>query len=183
MEHFWNTPSCEAPLVYERSMMNSGPFCILVWGCLLVYRCHPATRQMVKILRLGIEFPSNLPISLSPTSVTFSSDCCYHQRFNPKPSYFHHLAGGRVVAIHKEASPNENAKRTTIHHRSLVHKRRLARGSVPQMLQYIYAPPQNRPISGGAKQILPLIGDAAAFGHVCLHQGQWLFFTVTTVDD
>ena len=42
-----------------------------------------------------IEFPSNLPISLSPTSVTFSSDCCYHQKFNPKPSYFHHLVGGK----------------------------------------------------------------------------------------
>ena len=40
----------------------------------------------------------------------------------------------------------------------------LARGSVPQMLQYIYAPPQNRPISGGAKQILIIMVDAASLG-------------------
>ena len=73
--------------------------------------------------------------------------------------------GGRVEAVHEEASLNENAIRTTIHHRSLVTRGRLARGSVSQILRYIYAPPQNRPRSGDAKQILPLTGDATAFGH------------------
>ena len=116
--------------------------------------------------RQRLNFPSNLSIYLSPMSVTFCSDRCYHQKFNPEPSYFHHLAGGRVKEVHEEASPNENEKRTTIHHQSLVPRGGLARGSVPQMLRYIYAPPQNRPRSGDAKQILPLTGDAASLGRV-----------------
>ena len=45
---------------------------------------------------------------------------------------------------------------------SLVSRRRLARGSVPQMFRYIYAQPQKRPGSGYAKHILPLMADAAA---------------------
>ena len=86
-------------------------------------------------------FPSNLSIYLSPMSVSTRSYRCYHQKFNTRPSYFHHLGGGRVAAVHEEASPNYNAKRTVIYHRSLVPRGRPARGSVPQMLRYIYAPP------------------------------------------
>ena len=90
-------------------------------------------------------FPPNSSIYVSPTILTTSLNRCYHRQFNPKPSYFHHLAGGRVAAVHEEPNPNENSKRTSIHHRSLVPRERLARGSVPQILRYIYAPPQNRP--------------------------------------
>ena len=86
-------------------------------------------------------FPLNLSISISPTSVTNCSDICNNQKFNTKPLSFHHLAGGRVPAVHREASPNENAKRTAIHHQLILPRGRLAKGSVPQMLQYIYAPP------------------------------------------
>ena len=113
-------------------------------------------------------FTSNLSIYLSPKSVTTSSDRCYYWQFNPKPSYFHHLEDGRVADIHEEAYPNENAKRTTIHHQSLVPMGRLKRGSAPQMLRYIYASPPNRPRwgilnrSGNTKQILPLTGDSVA---------------------
>ena len=45
---------------------------------------------------------------------------------------------------------------------TLVSRGRHARGGVPQIIWYIYAPPQNRPKSGDAKHILPLTGDAAA---------------------
>ena len=100
----------------------------------------------------GLSFPSNLSISSLPMILNTRSDCCYHLQFNPKPSYFHHLEGGRVAAVYEEASPNENEKRTCIHHRSLVPRGRLTRGSVPQMLWYIYAPLQNRPRSRDAKR-------------------------------
>ena len=113
-----------------------------------------------------IEFSIELINSLSPRSVTCSSDCFHHRQFNTKPSHFNHLEGGRVAAVQEKASTNENAIRTTIHHWSFVPRGRHPRGSVSQMLQYIYAPPQNRPISGDAKQIIPLMGDATAFGHV-----------------
>ena len=115
--------------------------------------------------RRQLSFPSNLLISLSTTSVTTCSDCCYHWQFNPKLSYFHLFAGGRVAAVHEEASPNDNEKLTTIHHWLLVPRGRFARGGVPQMFQYIGAPPQNRPRSGDAKQILSLMRDAAALEH------------------
>ena len=75
--------------------------------------------------------PSNLLISLSPKSVTTRS-------------YFHHLEGGRVAEVHKEASSNYIAERTAIHHRSRVPKGWLTRGGVPQMLRYIYAPPAKK---------------------------------------
>ena len=78
---------------------------------------------------------------------------------------FHHLLGGMVTEVHEEASPDENSIQTTIHHQSLVPRGHLTRGSVSQMLRYIYAPPQNRPRSGNAKQILLLTGDTAAFGN------------------
>ena len=68
---------------------------------------------------------------------------------------FHHLAGDRVAAVHEVASPNKNEIWTAIHHRSFVPSRRLARGSVPEMIQYIYAPPQNLPRLGDATQIFP----------------------------
>ena len=58
-----------------------------------------------------------------------------------KPSYFHHLAGGRVAGVHKKASLKNNANQTAIHHQYLVPKGRFERGSVPQMLRYIYPPP------------------------------------------
>ena len=143
-----------------------------IWVC-IVFLFHPfeaiffSPRAMASFHCYHcqqLNFPSNLSISLSPTCVTHRLDCCYHRQFNPKPSYFHHLAGGRVAAVHEEASPNENAKRSTIHHQSLVPRVRLTRGSVSQMLQYIYSPPQNRSRSGGDKQILPLTWDAAALG-------------------
>ena len=115
--------------------------------------------------RRHLSFPSNLSISLLPTTVTTRSDCFNHRQFNTKPLYFHHLSGGMVSAVHEEASLNENEKRTAIHHWSLVPKGRLTGGSVTQMIRYIYAPPQNRPSSGDAKYILPLTGDAAALAH------------------
>ena len=77
--------------------------------------------------RQWISFPWNLSISASPTSVTTHSYRCYRQKFNPKLSYFHHLEGGRVSAVHEKASPNENAKQTAIHHRSQVPRGRFAR--------------------------------------------------------
>ena len=117
----------------------------------LFYRYH----------RRRLSFPSNLSISLSPTSVTTRLYCCYHRKLNPKPSYFHHLAGGRVAEVHEEASPNKKAKRAAIHNRLLTPRGGLARESVPQTFRYIYAPPQNCPRSGNAKQIFPLMGDAA----------------------
>ena len=116
--------------------------------------------------RWRLSFPLNLSIYVSPTSVTTRSDFCYHWTFNTKPSYFHHFVGGRVTAVHEESPPNDNAKRTAICHRSLVPRGRLARGSVPQILQYIYTPPQNRPRSGDAKHIIPLTGDAAVLARV-----------------
>ena len=112
--------------------------------------------------RRQLTFISNLSISLSLTSVTTRLDRCYHQQFNPKPSYFHHLADGRLAAFNEEASPNENAKRTNIHLWSIVPRGRLARGSVPQIIWYIYTPHQNCLISRDAKQILPVTGDATA---------------------
>ena len=42
-EHLWNTPSCETPPGDEWSMMNVGPYYILIRGGLLMDRCHPAT--------------------------------------------------------------------------------------------------------------------------------------------
>ena len=117
--------------------------------------------------RRRLTFPSKLSIYLSPTSVTCRLYHYLHRKFNTKPSYFHHLVGGRVVAVHEEASLNDNRIRTTIHHQSLVPMGRLARGSVSHMLWVIYAPHQNRPRSGDAKQILPLTRNAAAFGHAC----------------
>ena len=103
-------------------------------------------------------------------SVTTCSDCCYHWKLNTKPSYFHHLTGGRVVAVHEEASPNENEKWTAIHHQSLVPRRRITRGSVPQMLQYIYPPPQKKNLSGDAKHIIPLMGESAALARACMSE-------------
>ena len=91
--------------------------------------------------RRWLFFSWNLSISSSPTSVATRLDRCYHRQFNPKPSYFQHLVGGRVAAVHEEASLNENAKRTAIHNWSLIPRGRLVRGGVPQMLQYIYPPP------------------------------------------
>ena len=82
-------------------------------------------------------FPWNLSILSSPTSMTTCSDLCYHKQFNLKFVYVHHLAGGWVAVVHEEASPNENAKRTVIHHQSLVPRGWIARGSVTQMLSDI----------------------------------------------
>ena len=121
--------------------------------------------------RWQLTFLSKILISLSPTSVTCRLDRCYRRQFNPKPSYFHCLAGGRVAAVQEEASLNDNAELTTIYHQSLVPRGSLTRGSVPQMLRYIYTPPQNCPILGGAKQILPLTLDAAALG--CAPMPEW----------
>ena len=56
--------------------------------------------------RRWLTFPLNFSITLSPTSVTCSSDFWYHRQFKPKPSYFCHLVGGRVAAVHEEASPH-----------------------------------------------------------------------------
>ena len=105
--------------------------------------------------RQQLPFPINFFISLSLMSVTTRSDCCHHRQFNLKPSYFHHLAGGRVEAVHEEASPNENTKWNAIHNRSLVPRGRLTRGSVPQILRYIYAPPQTDPDQGMLNRYLP----------------------------
>ena len=58
-----------------------------------------------------------------------------------------------VAADNKEASPNENEKLTAIHRRSLVPRGRLARGGIPQMLQYIYAP--SPPDRGMLNRYLP----------------------------
>ena len=37
-------------------------------------------------------------------SVTCRSDCCHRLQFKTRSLYFHHLAGGRVAAVHEEAS-------------------------------------------------------------------------------
>ena len=56
LEHLWNTPPCKLPPEYNWSMMNGILSCILIQGDLLLDRSHLTTRQMVKILMLGIEF-------------------------------------------------------------------------------------------------------------------------------
>ena len=111
---------------------------------------------MVKIRRLGIELPM---VSAIRTSVTTCSDICYHMQSNPKPSYSHHLASGRVAAVHEKASPNYNTKQITIYHRLLVPRGRLTRGSVPQMPQYIYAPPKTAPDQGVLNIYFPLYSN------------------------
>ena len=107
-------------------------------------------------------FSSNLSISSLRTSVITHSYPCHHWQFNPNPSYFHHLACGREVAVHEGASQNDNAKLTSICHWLIVPRGRLARRILHQMLRCINALPQNRPISGDSKHILPLNGDATA---------------------
>ena len=62
---FWDTPPREPPPGEKLSMMNDGPFCILIQGGLLMDRCHPVTRQMVKIRRLGVELPMVTAIRMS----------------------------------------------------------------------------------------------------------------------
>ena len=47
-EHLWNTPLASRP-------QNGDQFCILIRGGPLMDCCHPATFQMMKIRRLGIE--------------------------------------------------------------------------------------------------------------------------------
>ena len=64
-EHLWNTPRCEPPPGDKQSMMNGGPFCIIIQGGLFMDLCHPATRQMLKIRRLGIELPTVTEIQRS----------------------------------------------------------------------------------------------------------------------
>ena len=54
-DNLWNPPSRKTPPEDERLMMHGGPFCILIQVGLLMDCCHPAIRQIVKILRLGIE--------------------------------------------------------------------------------------------------------------------------------
>ena len=56
-EHLCNTPSRKPPPGDDIYMINCGSFCILIRGGLLVDRFHIATREMVKIRRLGIELP------------------------------------------------------------------------------------------------------------------------------
>ena len=87
------------------------------------------------------ETPRRWRARACPSDPRLGGGGCYHRQFNTKPSYFHHLEGCRVAAVHEEASPNENAKRTAIHHQPLVPRGRLARGSVPKILWYIYAHP------------------------------------------
>ena len=55
-EHLWNISSRETPPGDELSMMNGGPYFILIQGGLLVFCCHPSTLQMVKIWSIGVEF-------------------------------------------------------------------------------------------------------------------------------
>ena len=55
-ENFWDNPPYKPPPRDEKSMMNGGPFCIIIWGGLLMDRCYPATRQMVKYKGLGLNF-------------------------------------------------------------------------------------------------------------------------------
>ena len=105
--------------------------------------------------RRQLTFPSNLLISLSPTSVTCRSDRYYHQKSNPKTSYFHHLTGVRVSEVHEEASPNDNANEPSINHWSLVPRGRLTRGSVSQLLWYIYAHPKTAPDQGMLNRYIP----------------------------
>ena len=116
-------------------------------------------------------------------SVTTQLDRCDQWQLNPKHSYFHHLAGGRVAGVDEEASPNENTKRTTIHYRLLVPMRRLARRSVLQMIQYIYAQPQTCLKSGYAKKILPLTADTAELAPARILEwspiGVWRFCVVS----
>ena len=105
--------------------------------------------------RRQLSFPLNLSIYLSPMSVTIRQDWYYHRQFNPKTSYFHQLVGGRVATVHEEASPNENKERTAIHQRSLVSRGWLARGSVPQMLRYIYTLPKTSLDQGMLNRYFP----------------------------
>ena len=50
-------PLAGRPLGTSNRLLKVARFCILIRGGLLMDRCHPATRQMVKIRRLGIELP------------------------------------------------------------------------------------------------------------------------------
>ena len=105
------------PFIYQNLSQHCFPFSSFQGKLFLSPRTVAFFRRYH---RWRFSFPSNLSISLSPTSVTTCSDRCYHRQFNPKPSYFHHMTGCRVVAVHEEASPNENLKWTAIHHRLLV---------------------------------------------------------------
>ena len=109
--------------------------------------------------------------------MTTRSYRCYHREFNPEPLHFNHLEGDRVAAVHEEASLNDNERRNAIYHWSLIPRGRITRGSVPQILRYIYAPPQKRPRSGDGKQILPLTGYAETLARVCMPEwspiGDW----------
>ena len=118
-----------------------------------------------------LSFPSNLSISLSPTSVTTRSGRWYHRQFNPKTLYFHHLEGRRVAAVHEEASQIENVKWTSIHHLSLVPRGRLARGSVPQIIQYIYAPPKTATDQGVLNIYPPLDSNTPPKTHLYITCG------------
>ena len=132
--------------------------------------------------------------------MTYCSCRCHHRLFKSKPSYFHHLAGDRVAAVHEEASPipRRRSQRRWQTPQRQRRRRRPSRGGRNecrrerkgptrsrepilrrQMRSRIgrksnpagkrqpggASPPQNRPRSGDAKQIIPLTGDVKAFGH------------------
>ena len=101
-----------------------------------------------------------LSVSSSPTSVTTRLDCYCHWKFNPKPSYFHHPAGGGGGSGRWGGLPKRECK-TDRHSSSVARPQGAAcegEGSTNFPI-YICTPP---PKSGDAKQIIPLIGDAAA---------------------
>ena len=105
-------------------------------------------------------------------TVTTVEDCLFHQTY----WFYHHpqvwplvwiaftivnsIPSLRIFTIWwvsvwqrsmRRPKPNENVKLTTIHHRSLSPRGRLASGSVPQIIRYIYALPQNLPRSGNCQ--------------------------------
>ena len=57
LEHLWNTPSPKTLPWDKQLVTNCDLCCILIWVGLLMDHYHPATRQMLKIRRLGFYFP------------------------------------------------------------------------------------------------------------------------------
>ena len=86
--------------IYQNLSSHYFPFFILLRQVCFSPRTidflHRYHRRRLNIL-------SKSSISLSPTSVTYRSDCCHHPQFKPNLSYFHHLVGVRAAAVHEEA--------------------------------------------------------------------------------
>ena len=96
----------------------------------------------------SLSFHLNLLISLTPTS-DHLLELLLPSEIQSQDFTFSPFGGWQGGSGSREPPPNENIKQTAINHRSLVPRRRLARGNFPQMLQYLYTPYPKYPHIGG----------------------------------